>query len=159
MSTIRVRADGVVAGAADAVYGYLADYRQHHPRFLPDSFSDWAVDQGGVGAGTIVRFTVTAGGRQRAYRMAVTEPVPGRVLTESDTGSSLVTTYTVEPVGPQSSRVQIETTWLGAGGVGGFFEKRFAPVALRRMYAEELVRLDLYARRQQGSPDAAPPDG
>lgn len=159
MSTIRVRADGAVAAPAATVYGYLADYRQHHPHFLPGAFSDWSVDEGGTGAGTVVRFTVTAGGRQRAYRMVVTEPAPGRTLTESDSESSLVTTYTVEPDGPQSARVQISTTWQGAGGVGGFFEKRFAPVALRRIYAEELARLDLYARRQQGSPDAAPPEG
>ena len=43
---------------------------------------------GGVGAGTITRFKVTAGGRTRAYRMLVDEPVPGRVLTK-DTESAL----------------------------------------------------------------------
>jgi hypothetical protein len=151
MSTIRVAVDGTVAAPPAAVYGYLADYRRHHPQFLPDAFSGWAVEEGGVGAGTVVRFTVTAGGRQRPYRMAVTEPEPGRVLTESDTGSSLVTTWTVQPDGPQSSKVGIETTWQGAGGVGGFFEKRFAPVALRRIYTEALAKLDIYARRQQGT--------
>lgn len=150
MSTIRVVTDGTVAAPSAAVYGYLTDYRQHHPQFLPDAFSGWSVEEGGVGAGTVVRFTVTAGGRQRAYRMAVTEPEPGRVLTETDTTSSLVTTWTVDAEGPQSSKVQIETTWQGAGGVGGFFEKRFAPVAMRRIYAEALAKLDVYARRQQG---------
>jgi Polyketide cyclase / dehydrase and lipid transport len=148
MSTIRVAAEGSVAAPAATVYRYIADYRQHHPQFLPGAFSEWAVEEGGVGAGTVVRFVITAGGRQRAYRMAVTEPEPGRVLTESDTGSSLVTTFTVDDAGPQTSRVHVESTWQGAGGVGGFFEKRFAPVALRRIYTEELVKLDLYARRQ-----------
>lgn len=156
MSTIRVVTDGTVAAPSAAVYGYLADYRQHHPQFLPDAFSGWSVEEGGVGAGTVVRFTVTAGGRQRGYRMAVTEPEPGRVLKETDTTSSLVTTWTVDAEGPQSSKVQIETTWQGAGGVGGFFEKRFAPVAMRRIYAEELAKLDVYARRQQGPAGAIP---
>lgn len=151
MSTIRVVAEGTVAASAPAVYGYLADFRQHHPQFLPDAFSDWTVEEGGIGAGTVVRFTVTAGGRSRPYRMAVTEPEPGRVLTETDTRSSLVTTYTVDPAGPHSSKVQVETTWEGAGGVGGFFERRFAPATLRRIYAEALVKLDLYARRQQAA--------
>jgi Polyketide cyclase / dehydrase and lipid transport len=154
MRTIRVAADGAVAAPAAVVYGLLADYRQHHSQVLPSAFSEWAVEEGGIGTGTVVRFVISAGGRQRAYRMAVTEPEPGRVLTESDIGSSLVTTFTVDSTGPQSARVRIETTWQGAGGVGGFFERRFAPVALRRIYAEELVKLDIYARQQSGAPGA-----
>lgn len=150
MGTIRVEAEGTVAAPADAVYGYLAGYRAHRPQFLPDAFSDWTVEEGGTGAGTVAGYTVTAGGRSRPYRVAVSEPQPGRVLMESDTGSSLVTTYTVEPATPGSSRVQVVTTWQGASGVGGFFEKRFAPMALRRIYAEALVKLDLYARQGDG---------
>lgn len=150
MGTIRVAAEGTVAAPAATVYGLLADYRQHHPQFLPGAFSEWSVEEGGTGAGTVARFVVTAGGRQRAYRVSVTEPEPGRVLTETDTSSSLVTTFTVDAVDTGTATVRIETTWQGAGGVGGFFEKRFAPVALRRIYAEELVKLDLYARRVSG---------
>ena len=77
--------------------------------------------------------------------MRAEEPEPGRVLTESDTGSSLVTTWTVTPEG-RDSRVRIETRWQGAGGVGGFFERLFAPRVLRRIYTDELERLDRYAR-------------
>ena len=67
------------------------------------------------------------------------------MLTESDTGSSLVTTWTVTPEG-RDSRVRIRTRWQGAGGVGGFFERLFAPRVLRGIYADELERLDRYAR-------------
>ncbi len=147
MSTVRAVADGTVAAPAATVYGYLAGYRTDRPQFMPDAVSGWAVEEGGAGAGTVVRFTIAAGGRQREYRMAVTEPEPGRLLRESDTGSSFVTTYTLDAATPGSCGVQIESTWQGAGGIGGFFEKRFAPVALRRIYAEMLVKLDLYARR------------
>ena len=150
MGTLRVEAERTIAAPADTVYGYLADLRQHHPHFLPPAFSDFSVESGGVGAGTVVRFTITAGGRQRGYRMEVAEPEPGRVLTESDTGSSLVTTFTVAPDGPQS-RVRIVTTWEGAGGIGGVFEKLFAPKVLRGIYVDELDRLDAYARQQAGS--------
>jgi hypothetical protein len=101
-----------------------------------------------VGDGTITRFTVTAGGRTRQYRMRVGEPEPGRVLTESDTASSLVTTTTVTPQG-SGSLVQITTTWDGAGGIGGVFERLFAPRAMRGIYADELERLDAYARQQR----------
>ena len=40
------------------------------------------------------------------------------------------------------------TRWNGAGGVGGFFERIFAPRAMRAIYADELERLDAYAREQ-----------
>ena len=147
MGTINVSAERSIEGPADSVYGYLADMREHHPRFLPPAFSDFEVEAGGVGAGTVTRFKLTAGGRTRAYRMQVAEPEPGRVLTESDTGSSLVTTFTVTPEGG-ASRVRISTTWEGAGGIGGFFERMFAPRALRALYVDELERLDSYARER-----------
>src|SRR5947209_16020944 len=115
MGTITVSAEGRVDAPAEVVYGYLADMSAH-PRFLPPAFSDFQVEAGGVGSGTITRFKVTAGGRTREYRMEVHEPEPGRVLTESDTNSSLVTSFIVTPDGG-ASRVRIETTWLGAGGI------------------------------------------
>ncbi len=145
MAEIRVAAERAIAAPAEQVYRYLADYRAHHPRFLPPAFSDFQVEQGGVGAGTVVRFRLTAGGRSRAYRQRVAEPTPGRVLTESDLDSSSVTTFTVTPDG-DGCRVRIETAWQGAGGVGGLFERLFAPRVLRRLYADELARLDHYAR-------------
>jgi hypothetical protein len=145
MAVINVSAERSVEAAPDVVYGYLADMREHHPRVLPPAFSDFEVEAGGVGAGTITRFKMNAGGRSREYRMQVAEPEPGRVLTESDTNSSLMTTFTVEPDGPRS-RVRISTSWQGAGGVGGFFERMFAPRAMRGIYADELERLNQYAR-------------
>lgn len=145
MSELRVAAERAVGAPAEHVYRCIADFRDDHPRFLPPAFSDFRVEQGGIGAGTVHSFRMTAGRRSRAYRMRVDEPEPGRVLTESDLGSSLVTTFTVTPEGP-GCRVQIETRWQGAGGVGGFFERLFAPRVLRRIYADELDRLDRYAR-------------
>ena len=150
MGTINVSAERSIEAPADAVYGYLADMREHHPRFLPPAFSDFKVEAGGIGAGTITQFRITAGGRTREYRMQVAEPEPGRVLTESDTASSLVTTFTVRPDGAASS-VTISTTWEGAGGVGGFFERLFAPRVMRALYADELERLNGYARERAGA--------
>ena len=72
------------------------------------------------------------------------------MLTESDTMSSSVTTWTVTPEG-NTCLVQISTTWQGAGGVGGFFERMFAPRVLRQIYADELNRLDAYAREHHGA--------
>src|SRR5215467_4030792 len=126
MARNEVSAEATVDAPADTVYRYLADMRGHHPRFLPPAFSDFQVESGGVGAGTVTRFKLTAGGRTREYRMKVAEPEPGRVLTESDMDSSAVTTFTVAARGG-SSLVRISTTWDGAGGIGGLFDRRSAP--------------------------------
>ena len=82
--------------------------------------------------------------------MTMTEPEPGRVIEESDSNSSLVTTFTVTPQG-DVSRVRIFTTWDGAGGMGGFFERLFAPRAMRGIYLDELERLNAYARATHSS--------
>jgi uncharacterized protein YndB with AHSA1/START domain len=143
-------AEGTVDAPAETVYRYIADMREHHPRFLPPAFSDFRVESGGVGAGTITRFKVTAGGRTREFRTKVAEPEPGRVLTESDTNSSSVTTFTVSPQGV-ASLVRISTSWDGAGGIGGVFERMFAPRVMRAIYADELKRLDAYARERRSA--------
>ena len=143
-----VSAEGTVDAPADTVYSYLADMRGHHPHFLPPAYSDFQVESGGVGAGTVTRFKMTAGGRTRGYRMKVAEPEPGRVLTESDMDSSAVTTFTVSPR-DGASLVRISTAWDGAGGIGGLFERMFAPRVLRAIYADELKRLDAYAREHR----------
>jgi carbon monoxide dehydrogenase subunit G len=143
-----VSAEGTVHAPADTVCQYLADMRGHHPRFLPPAFSDFQVESGGTGAGTVTRFKLTAGGRTREYRMKVAEPEPGRVLTESDMGSSAVTTFTVSAQGG-ASLVRISTAWDGAGGIGGLLERMFALSVLRASYADELERLDADAREHR----------
>lgn len=149
MAKVMASAEREIDAPADEAYGYLADMHQHQ-RFLPPEFSGFEIEQGGVGAGTITRFTMTAGSRTRNYRMEVSEPVPGQTLVETDTGSSLVTTFNVTPRGGKSL-VSITTTWDGASGIGGFFERIFAPRALRRLYLDELDRLNAYAAAQRAN--------
>lgn len=143
-------AEAVVDAPADTVYRYIADMRDHHPRFLPPAFSDFQVESGGVGADTVTRFKMTAGGRTREYRMKITEPEPGRVLAESDMNSTAVTTFMVSPQ-DGGSLVRISTAWDGARGIGGVFEHIFAPRVLRAIYADELKRLDAYAREHRSA--------
>jgi hypothetical protein len=150
MGTINVVQEGPVGAPADLTYRLIAD-DAHHQQFLPEGISDFEVVEGGVGAGTLHSFTVTAGGRARKYLMRVDEPEPGRVITETDQNSSLVTTFTVTPSG-DTCVVRIQTRWNGAGGIGGFFERTFAPKVMRKMYADELGRLDTYARGQAAAP-------
>ena len=148
MGVIEVTAERTVNAPAEAVYGYIRDMNVH-PKFLPPAFSDFQVESGGVGTGSVTRFKVTAGGRTRDYHMTVDEPEPGRVLRESDQNSSLITKFTVDPGSGQSSLVKIATSWQGAGGIGGFFERTFAPRAMKAIYEDELQRLATYAQEQQ----------
>jgi uncharacterized protein YndB with AHSA1/START domain len=145
MSTVTAVATRTVDAPAAVVFRCLRDFRSHHQRILPPAFSDFRVEEGGTGDGTVVSFVLSAGGRRRAYRMRVVVPEPGRVLEEHDTASSLVTRYVVTPEGGRT-HVRIETTWQGARGMGGFFERLFAPGALKRIYDDELARLDVYAK-------------
>ena len=145
MGRIYVAAERVIPASPTTAYDYLADMHEHE-RFLPGAFSNFAVEHGGIGAGSVVAFTVTAGGRSRAYRMAVSEPEPG-TLVETDANSTLVTTFTVTASGADAL-VKIATTWQGAGGVGGFFERRFAPKVMAKLYADELDRFALFVRER-----------
>jgi hypothetical protein len=77
----------------------------------------------------------------RDQLMVVTEPTSNS-LVESDANSSMVTTWTVQPADAGLSTVRVRTTWNGAGGIGGFFERTFAPKGLRRVYDQLIERLD-----------------
>ncbi len=102
----------------------------------------------------MVSFRLRAGGRERPYRMRVSEPVRGRTLTESDLDSSLITTWTVTPLDDgQRTQVRIATMWEGGSGLGGFFERIFAPLGLRRIYDQILASL---ATMVEGRPSEAP---
>ncbi|HVM14084.1 MAG TPA: SRPBCC family protein [Egibacteraceae bacterium] len=139
MGQVRASAERDIDASPDVVYAFVRDYRDQRPRILPPNYLDYAVEEGGTGAGTVVSYRLQAGRRERPYRMRVSEPAE-HTLTETDTDSSLVTTWTVKP-GGGGSRVQIETTWEGASGIGGFFERRFAPAGLRRIHDDMLARL------------------
>lgn len=144
---INASAERRIEAPADAVYAVIADFREHHPRILPPQFSDLVVEEGGVGAGTVHRFTLKLGGRSNTSRARVDEPEPGRVLTEHQIGGNLVTTFTVDPLPHGSSRVTIATTWE-TPGLRGVVERIAAPRMLRRLYDAELALLDRYVRER-----------
>jgi Polyketide cyclase / dehydrase and lipid transport len=142
---ITAAAERTIDAPAAHVYRLIRDYRVHHPNILPSQFSDFRVEFGGVGAGTIHAFTLTLAGRSATYRMRVGEPRPGRVLIESDASRRLLTTFTVDPEPGGRTRVRIESRWH-TDGLGGIVERLVAPILLGRVYREELGILDRYAR-------------
>ncbi|MBW3634520.1 MAG: hypothetical protein KY456_15995, partial [Chloroflexi bacterium] len=126
--------------------------RNGHPRILPPAFSNFSVLQGGVGAGTIIRFTLNVGGRAQEVEARVDEPEPGRVLSETYPHKGAVTRFTVSPSGSQS-RLQIETTWEPSSGMAGLIERLVAPRLFRTLYAEELDLVERWAIEQASAPE------
>ena len=139
-----ISAERDMAVAPDVVYHCLADYREHHnpSGFLPPAFSNFKVTEGGVGAGTKASWDVTTGGNTRNIKAVISEPEPGRQMLE--TGNGVVTTFTVDPVGA-GSRVRFDTV-IDDGGLAGLLTRLFAGRLLQPLYADELERLDAYAR-------------
>src|SRR5690348_12868099 len=98
MGQIKVKAEAVLDASSEDVYATIADYHRGHPNILPkESFYDLQVEQGGYGAGTIIRFKMKALGVEQTFHHRVSEPEPGRVLVEQDIDSvqNVMTTFTV----------------------------------------------------------------
>lgn len=146
MATLRLKAERFIAAPAEVVYRCIADFKNHHANFLPPQFTGYKVVKGGYGAGTEVEFVTVTGGQSRAFRTRIEEPVPGKVIIERDTLSDLVTTTTVQPEG-QGCRVSFETVWGSAKGFMGVLEGLFAPSIMRKLYEDELARLEQYAQK------------
>lgn len=90
----------------------------------------------------MISYRLRAGGRERPYRMRVEESAEGGLLVERYTESTLVTTWTLTPAeSGERTLVGLMSRWEGTGGIGGLFERLFAPRALRRIYDEVLERL------------------
>jgi len=138
-----ISASAVIPARRERVYSLIANYRDGHPRILPKQFSDLVVEQGGVGAGTLIRFQMSMYGRKQTFRAAITEPEPGRVLVETyldPTGA--VTTFAVNPgTAPADCSVTISTELPVRGGVLGLIERKFSTLLLRPIYVKELENL------------------
>ena len=142
MAQVVATAERIVRAPADQVAVALGDYLGTRPRILPEQFSEYRVETGGQGAGTRVLWRLAATSKRvREQDVVVTEGADGS-LVESDTNSTMVTTWTVVPADAGVSTVRSRTTWTGATGIGGFFERTFAPKGLARIHEAFLERLE-----------------
>ncbi|WP_438290776.1 SRPBCC family protein [Streptomyces sp. HUAS TT7] len=141
MAQVEATTERIVAADAETVFDTLADYKDGRPKLLPEHFSEYQVREGGDGEGTLVHWKLQATSKRvRDCLLEVTEPTDGQ-LVEKDRNSSMVTTWTVTPAGEGRSKVVVSTVWNGAGGIGGFFERTFAPKGLGRIYDAMLAKL------------------
>ncbi|MEH6376644.1 SRPBCC family protein [Streptomyces sp. KLMMK] len=141
MGQVEATTERIIAADPEEVFDALADYTGTRAKLLPEHFSEYEVREGGDGEGTLVHWKLQATSKRvRDCLLEVAEPTTGQ-LVEKDRNSSMVTTWTVTPAGEGRARVVVSTVWNGAGGVGGFFERTFAPKGLGRIYDAVLDKL------------------
>ncbi|MGW9078042.1 SRPBCC family protein [Streptomyces kronopolitis] len=134
MGQVEATTQREIAADPESVFDALADYSGTRQKLLPEHFSEYEVREGGDGKGTLVHWKLQATSKRvRDCLLEVDEPTEGQ-LVEKDRNSSMVTTWVVTPSGEKRTKVTVTTTWTGAGGIGGFFEKTFAPKGLGRIY-------------------------
>jgi hypothetical protein len=83
----------------------------------------------------------------------VSQPAASTLL-EADENSSMRITWTVSGQG-NVSLVTVDAVWNGAGGIGGFFERTFAPKGLNRIHDQVLAALAAYVEGPERSDGAA----
>ncbi|MEU6233393.1 SRPBCC family protein [Kitasatospora sp. NPDC047058] len=141
MGQVQATTERVYDATPERVYEALADYQVTRPKLLPAQYSEYEVRAGGTGAGTQVHWKLQATEKRvRDCLFTVSAPTPDR-LVEKDANSSMVITWTVSAVGEGRSKVTVSATWQGAGGIGGFFERTFAPKGLNRIHDQVLANL------------------
>jgi uncharacterized protein YndB with AHSA1/START domain len=146
MAQVTARAERTIDAPAERVRAALADYEKVRPAILTDHYRDYRVEAGGQGEGTRAHWLLQATSKRvRDQLVEVSTPAEDRIV-ERDANSSMVTTWTVTPAGADRSVVAVESAWNGAGGIGGFFERTFAPKGLQRIHDGVLANLETSLR-------------
>ncbi len=139
MGQVKATSTVLIHSEPGKVLDAVADYTTVRPKILSPQYSEYEVLEGGQGKGTVAKWRLQAT-ESRVRNVQVNVDVAGHTVIEKDANSSMVINWTVAPAGPGSS-VTITTTWTGAGGVKGFFEKTFAPLGLKKIQGEVLTNL------------------
>jgi carbon monoxide dehydrogenase subunit G len=141
MAQVRATARRTISADPEKVLAALADYREVRPAILTEHYRDYQVESGGEGSGTVVHWVLQATSKRQRDQLVEVSSTPAGVV-ETDRNSSMVTTWRVRPDGQTAATVEVDTTWNGAGGVGGFFERLFAPKGLERIHDGVLANLE-----------------
>ncbi len=137
--TVSATAEAMVPAAPETILLALSDYAGVRREILTPAYTDYEVLEGGSGLGTVVTWRLHA--TEKRIRHVVADiTVADSTVTETDRNSTMVTVFVVTSAG-SGSKVTVTTTWRGATGVGGFFERTFAPLGLKRIHTELLGNL------------------
>lgn len=100
--------------------------------------------------GTVFHITLRVLGRRQRLHMRVAEPEPGRVLTETNVATGVVTRFTVEPVAdPTRALTRMSSQWPTGGGLKGLADRSVTPMLMRRAFARQLRQLNRYLHSGQ----------
>lgn len=146
MAQVHAVTDHHVNAPVAEVRAALADYQSVRPAIQTEHYRDYRVLEGGVGDGTVVAWVLQATSKRSRDIVADISITADGDVVERDRNSTLVTTYRVTAHGDRLSHVRVESTWKGAGGIGGFFERTFAPKGLDRIHTAVLENLDKQLR-------------
>lgn len=148
MARHQVGASALIEVPAAKVYGIIADYRNGHPHILPKPyFISLTVEEGGIGAGTVINFQMKMMGEIQTFHATIAEPEPGRLLTET-TDRGAVTSFRVEPhEDGQQAFVTISTETDIPDGLMGKFQGWLTTRLLRPIYVAELEQLAAFAAK------------
>ena len=139
MGQVSAASTVLIDAEPETVLTAVADYQTVRPKILSAHYRDYRVLEGGQGAGTVAAWKLQAT-KSRVRDVKANVDVAGHTVIEKDANSTMITNWTVAPAGPGSS-VTVKTSWQGAGGVGGFFERTFAPAGLRKIQSAVLENL------------------
>ncbi|NLG56116.1 MAG: SRPBCC family protein [Rhodococcus sp.] len=139
MGQVSASSSITVAVSPQEALAAIGDYETVRPKILSENYSGYRVVEGGVGTGTVVEWALKATEKRTRNVRAKITATDSSVI-ETDENSSMVTTWTAEPAAG-GTKVTTTTTWNGAGGIGGFFEKTFAPIGLRKIQDQVLANL------------------
>jgi len=142
MAEVRASASSSIPAPVEKVYGLVSD-PSSRPDLLPAAYANVKVSESEP---AVVSYRLHAGGRERDYAMKQVAGADSRSWREEDESSTLVTVWTLTPGSAGETNVELTTTWQGAGGIGGFFEKTFAPKGVAKLHTETLEKLAILLR-------------
>lgn len=141
MAQVEATTERVVAADAEKVFDALADYSGTRAKLLPEQFSEYEVREGATARAP----SSTGSSRPPASGSATASWRSASPPTASSSRRTATPRWSPPGGSPRphegKSRVVVTTVWNGAGGIGGFFEKTFAPKGLGRIYDAVLARL------------------
>ena len=122
-----------------------ASSTRRRPHILPQQFfTGLTVEEGGKGAGTVLRAEMNVYGSKSSFRQRVAEPEPGRVLTESNIDDDLVTTFTFDPLDGGKCRLTIATDYSAGSALAAWIHRLTRLPIMRRIYKAELEQINSY---------------
>lgn len=150
METMTIEASDIIPANAETVYAVIADYEVGHQAILPrPAFREMTVLEGGYGAGTRIHLHVRVWGQSSYFEQIVEEPEPGRVIVEREVHTGQYTTFTLDPISDNQTRVTITSVMPISSGWRGWLERFAQPSIMRNLFEEELGKLADYVTRNE----------